>query len=72
MIPESHLPLTGREFGLTLRRDEYSCTKTFENLPHLVALFAEKYDGWDATDETQDGPRVLLEVPVDRWLLAGA
>lgn len=41
------------------------------NFPHLVALLTEKYDGWDATDETQDGPRVLLEVPVDRWLLAG-
>lgn len=45
--------------------------KMIENLPHLVALLAEKYDGWDATAETQDGPRVLLEVPVDRWLLAG-
>lgn len=37
--------------------------------PRLVTLFAEKYDGWDATDERQDGPRVLLEIPVDRWLL---
>lgn len=37
--------------------------------PHLVTLFAEKYNGWDAADETQDGPRVLIEVPIDRWLL---
>ena len=37
---------------------------------HLVAQFADKYDGWDATDERLDGPRVLIEVPVDRWLLA--
>ncbi|WP_082899892.1 pyridoxamine 5'-phosphate oxidase family protein [Rhodococcus phenolicus] len=39
------------------------------SFPHLVTLFAEKYSGWDAADETQDGPRVLIEVPVDRWLL---
>lgn len=38
--------------------------------PHLVALFADKYNGWDATDEIQDGPRVMIEMPVDRWLLA--
>ena len=37
--------------------------------PRLIALFAAKYAGWDATDERQDGPRVLLEIPVDRWLL---
>jgi PPOX class probable F420-dependent enzyme len=41
-----------------------------EDFPDVVALLAEKYDGWDATDESHDGPRVLLEVPVDRWLLA--
>ncbi|WJJ14424.1 pyridoxamine 5'-phosphate oxidase family protein (plasmid) [Prescottella equi] len=35
----------------------------------LIGLFADKYDGWDATDETQDGPRVLIEVAVTRWLL---
>lgn len=35
----------------------------------LIGLFADKYDGWDATDETQDGPRVLIEVAVKRWLL---
>lgn len=37
--------------------------------PGLIALFAEKYAGWDVTDERSDGPRILLEVPVDRWLL---
>ncbi len=42
------------------------------DFPQLVSLLAEKYDGWDAADESQDGPRVLLEVPVDRWLLARA
>ncbi|WP_207800379.1 TIGR03618 family F420-dependent PPOX class oxidoreductase [Cellulomonas wangleii] len=35
----------------------------------LLARFAAKYDGWDAADERQDGPRVMIEVPVDRWLL---
>jgi hypothetical protein len=43
---------------------------TIGEFPHLVHLLAEKYDGWDATDESQDGPRVLLEVPVHRWLMA--
>lgn len=36
-----------------------------------VAAFETKYRGWDASDESQDGPRVLVEVPVDRWLLRG-
>lgn len=35
----------------------------------IVSRFAQKYSGWDAGDESQDGPRILLEVPVDRWLL---
>ncbi|MCC2313281.1 TIGR03618 family F420-dependent PPOX class oxidoreductase [Cellulomonas xiejunii] len=35
----------------------------------LLARFAAKYDGWDAADERQDGPRVMVEVRVDRWLL---
>ena len=35
----------------------------------LLAAFAQKYDGWDAADPSQDGPRILIEVPVDRWLL---
>jgi general stress protein 26 len=39
-------------------------------VPQIVALFAEKYDSWDLGDEGQDGPRVLIEVPVARWLLA--
>ncbi|WP_152364792.1 pyridoxamine 5'-phosphate oxidase family protein [Microlunatus speluncae] len=31
-----------------------------------------KYDGWDSTVEIPPyGPRVLLEVTVDRWLLRG-
>jgi hypothetical protein len=44
--------------------------RRIEDFHHPVALLAEKYDGWDAADEGQDGPRVLLEIPVDRWLLA--
>lgn len=39
--------------------------------PVIVERFAQKYCGWDATDESQDGPRVLIEVPVERWLLGG-
>lgn len=39
----------------------------------IVAAFADKYDGWDVTAVVQPGgPRVLLEIPVARWLLAGA
>ncbi|MEV6371879.1 TIGR03618 family F420-dependent PPOX class oxidoreductase [Micromonospora musae] len=38
----------------------------------VVAAFAGKYDGWDVRrPETPQGRRVLLEVPVRRWLLAG-
>ncbi|ORI14329.1 pyridoxamine 5-phosphate oxidase [Rhodococcus erythropolis] len=35
----------------------------------LLRLFGEKYDGWDAADETREGPRVLVSVAVTRWLL---
>ncbi|MEV6108746.1 pyridoxamine 5'-phosphate oxidase family protein [Streptomyces sp. NPDC051940] len=39
--------------------------------PGVVAAFAAKY-GWDVTAPTRPGTgRVLLEVPVRRWLLAG-
>jgi F420H(2)-dependent biliverdin reductase len=37
----------------------------------IVAALAAKYVGWDPTDEAQDGPRVLLELDVRRWLLGG-
>lgn len=37
--------------------------------PRLLARFAAKYDGWDAADESQDGPRVVVEIRIDRWLL---
>jgi hypothetical protein len=40
--------------------------------PELIKAFAVKYSGWDAADETQDGPRVLLEVIVTRWLLGSS
>ncbi|MDQ7804839.1 hypothetical protein Q5425_13925 [Amycolatopsis sp. A133] len=38
----------------------------------VLAAIAAKYDGWDVGKEIAPfGPRVLLEVPVDRWLLKG-
>lgn len=40
----------------------------------LVAAFADKYDGWDITiPEPVEwaGDRLLFEIPVSRWLLAG-
>jgi len=39
----------------------------------VLAALAAKYDGWDAGAEIRPfGPRVLLEVPVGRWLLRGS
>lgn len=37
----------------------------------VVAGFARKYAGWDITAPGVEGPRVLLEVTVSRWLLVG-
>ncbi|MEU5257734.1 pyridoxamine 5'-phosphate oxidase family protein [Amycolatopsis sp. NPDC021455] len=38
----------------------------------VLAALSAKYDGWDAGAEIAPfGPRVLLEVPVGRWLLKG-
>ena len=37
----------------------------------IVTDFAAKYSGWDITADEPDGQRVLIEVPVTRWLLAG-
>ncbi|GAB3343739.1 pyridoxamine 5'-phosphate oxidase family protein [Micromonospora halotolerans] len=38
----------------------------------VVEAFASKYGGWDVTEPvSQEGDRVLLEIPVRRWLLAG-
>lgn len=42
------------------------------SFPGAISLLAEKYDGWDVADETTDGPRVLLEISIDRWLLGAA
>lgn len=39
------------------------------SFPEAISLLAKKYGGWDVTDETADGQRVLLEIPIDRWLL---
>lgn len=39
----------------------------------VVEAFASKYAGWDVRQGPRPGSvRVLLEVPVRRWLLAGA
>ncbi|SKA96442.1 Pyridoxamine 5'-phosphate oxidase [Agreia bicolorata] len=38
----------------------------------VVSLFAQKYNGWNVLDETVDGPRVLLQISVERWLLGGS
>lgn len=38
----------------------------------ITAAFAEKYQGWDITaPEAGAIPRVLIEIPVTRWLLEG-
>ncbi|WP_307804077.1 pyridoxamine 5'-phosphate oxidase family protein [Micromonospora echinofusca] len=38
----------------------------------VVEAFAGKYGGWDIRKRgAQKGDRVLLEIPVRRWLLAG-
>jgi PPOX class probable F420-dependent enzyme len=38
----------------------------------VTEAFAAKYDGWDVSaPHRPGGDRVLLEVPVRRWLLAG-
>ncbi|MEU6074114.1 pyridoxamine 5'-phosphate oxidase family protein [Micromonospora sp. NPDC047074] len=38
----------------------------------VVEAFASKYDGWDISTQVSPGNgRLLLEIPVRRWLLAG-
>lgn len=38
----------------------------------VLAAISVKYDGWKADVEIEPfGPRVLLEVSIDRWLLKG-
>ncbi|MET7375708.1 pyridoxamine 5'-phosphate oxidase family protein [Micromonospora arida] len=38
----------------------------------VVEAFASKYDGWDVGRQVDpDSERVLLEIPVRRWLFAG-
>ena len=36
--------------------------------PDVVELFRLKYHGWDVSDESVDGPRVLLRITVVRFL----
>jgi len=52
------------EGSATIHRDGFPA--------HIVELFKHKYDGWDVTAPVAaEGARVLIEVPVARWLLAG-
>ncbi len=38
----------------------------------ILAALAAKYDGWTAGEEIEPfGARVLLEIPIRRWLLSG-
>ncbi len=38
----------------------------------VLMVLAAKYDGWAAGEEVEPfGARVLLEIPVKRWLLPG-
>ena len=42
-----------------------------DRFPSILAALAEKHPGWDPADPEQDGPRVLVEVAVTRWLMGG-
>ncbi|SCF27504.1 pyridoxamine 5'-phosphate oxidase family protein [Micromonospora chokoriensis] len=47
-----------------VHRDDFPST--------VVEAFAGKYDGWEVGRQVSPGgERVLLEIPVRRWLLAG-
>jgi len=35
----------------------------------LAQSFALKYKGWDIRDHTVDGPRVVAEIRIHRWLM---
>jgi PPOX class probable F420-dependent enzyme len=35
----------------------------------LAHAFGLKYSGWDIRDETIDGPRVVAEIRINRWLM---
>ncbi|MEU3452397.1 pyridoxamine 5'-phosphate oxidase family protein [Micromonospora sp. NPDC006766] len=52
------------EGSATIHRDDFPAD--------IVEMFKGKYDGWDITAlVTAEGARVLIQVPVARWLLAG-
>lgn len=38
----------------------------------VVDAFAAKYNGWDVSDDSQDGPRVLIQILTARWLVPPA
>ncbi|WLW54908.1 pyridoxamine 5'-phosphate oxidase family protein [Streptomyces sp. YU58] len=65
--------------SLTLEDGRFPVVAEGDAIPHrspfpeaIRAAFAAKYDGWDASVPYRpDGGRVLLEVPVRRWLLTG-
>ena len=39
--------------------------------PLVVEGLAKKYGGWDVHDNSVDGHRVALKMPIDKWLLGG-
>jgi PPOX class probable F420-dependent enzyme len=40
--------------------------------PDVVESFARKYHGFDITDDSNDGPLVLMRLTITRWLLDGS
>lgn len=61
-LPDGVSPVVA-EGKAVLHRDHFP--------PQIVAAFAAKYEGWDITAPEKAGERVLVEIPVSRWLLAG-
>jgi hypothetical protein len=54
-----------------VERDGYDLSRAFP--ADVVAAFGAKYSGWDVRlTYGSSGGRILFEVPLDRWLLAGS
>lgn len=68
--PRVSIAIDGTGQAPAVAEGSASVHQDIDAYPELIEAFARKYSGWDATDEAQDGPRVLLEVPVARWLLS--
>lgn len=67
--PRLSLALQGGSAPVVAEGHAVVHTKAFPDA--VVAAFAAKYSGWDITAHQPDGPRVLMQVPVTRWLLSG-